>query len=104
MDNAICPASLDLAMLLHGEMRLTVLGFGPLQASPLQRRRKPMLTSGMAQDCERLIRDKCTEHGWNVLELAIQPDHSHLFVRACPTDSAADVVCEGVTSGIAFVG
>jgi putative transposase len=34
------------------------------------------------------------------LELAIQPDHIHLFVQVWPTDSAADVVkeCKGVTS------
>ena len=64
------------------------------------RRRKPVLTGKIAQDCERLIRDKCTERGWNILELAVQPDHIHLFVRVWPTDSAADVVkeCKGVTS------
>lgn len=34
------------------------------------------------------------------MELAIQPDHVHLFVRAWPADSAADIVkhCKGVTS------
>lgn len=64
------------------------------------RRRKPVLTGRIAQDCERIILDKCTEHVWNILELAIQPDHIHLFVRVWPTDSAADVVkeCKGVTS------
>ena len=34
------------------------------------------------------------------MELAIQPDHIHLFVRVWPSVSAADVVkeCKGVTS------
>lgn len=43
---------------------------------------------------------KCAEHGWDILALAIQPDHIHLFVRVWPSDSAAEVVkeCKGVTS------
>jgi len=64
------------------------------------RRRRPVLVGKIAQDCERIIREKCNEHGWNILELAIQPDHIHLFVRVWPTDSAANVVkeCKGVTA------
>jgi len=64
------------------------------------RRRKPVLTGPIAQDCERIIREKCSEHGWTILELAIQPDHIHLFVRVWPTDSAALVVkeCKGATA------
>lgn len=47
-----------------------------------------------------MIEQKCAEKGWTVLELAIQPDHIHLFVRVWPTDSAADVVkeCKGLTA------
>ena len=43
---------------------------------------------------------KCEEKGWDILTLAIQPDHIHLFVRATPSDSAADVIKEvkGTTS------
>ena len=33
-----------------------------------------------------------TEHGWHIEELAIQPDHVHLFVRVWPATSAADVL------------
>lgn len=64
------------------------------------RRRKPVLTGDIAQDCERVIREKCGQHGWSILELAIQPDHVHLFVRVWPTDSAALVVkeCKGATA------
>ncbi len=47
-----------------------------------------------------MIQAKCSEHGWHVEELAIQPDHVHLFVRVRPTTSAAEVFKEvkGVTS------
>jgi putative transposase len=64
------------------------------------KRRKAVLVGGVAQDCRDLIVAKCVEHGWHVEELAIQPDHVHLFVRTWPTTSAADVLKEvkGVTS------
>jgi putative transposase len=47
-----------------------------------------------------LIEAKCQNKGWQILELAIQPDHVHLFVRVWPTASAAEVVkeCKGITS------
>jgi putative transposase len=64
------------------------------------KRRKPVLTAGIAQDCDSLIRQKCAEKSWEVVQLAIQPDHVHLFVRVFPTNSAAEVVKEvkGLTS------
>ena len=42
------------------------------------------------------------EQGWTIVELAIQPDHIHLFVRAWPTDSASEIIkhCKGVTSRV----
>lgn len=66
------------------------------------KRRKPILVGHVAQDCEQTIRDKCSLKGWDILELAIQPDHIHLFVRVWPTDSIADVVkeCKGSTARI----
>lgn len=47
-----------------------------------------------------MIQAKCQDHGGHILELAIQPDHLHLFVRVWPTTAAADVVkeCKGITS------
>ena len=64
------------------------------------KRRKPVLTGKIARDCQALIEQKCAEHGWTVVQLAIQPDHVHLCVRVWPTTSAADVIkaCKGLTS------
>ena len=64
------------------------------------KRRKPVLVGKVAKDCESLIRVKCAENGWHIEELAIQPDHVHLFVRVWPATSAADVLkaVKGVTS------
>ena len=66
------------------------------------KRRKPVLTGKVAADCRALIEAKCSEHAWHVEELAIQPDHVHLFVRVWPTNSAAEVRKEvkGVTSRV----
>ena len=46
----------------------------------------------MARDCRSLIEAGCNDHGWTIEDLAIQPDHVHLFIRAWPKDSAADVL------------
>ena len=64
------------------------------------KRRKAVLTGAIATDCKALIEMKCVQKGWEIIELAIQPDHVHLFLRVWPSDSAADVVkeCKGVTS------
>ena len=64
------------------------------------KRRKPVLVGSVAKDVERLIRLKCEEQGWEAVALEIMPDHVHLFVRAWPTTSAAEVVkqVKGITS------
>jgi len=64
------------------------------------KRRKAVLTGAIGRDCRALIEATCTEKGWEIIELAIQPDHVHLFVRAWPSVSAAEVVkaCKRVTS------
>ena len=66
----------------------------------MPKRRKPVLVGPVAARCRELIEGKCAEQGWEILALAIQPDHIHLFVRVWPSDSAAEVVkeCKGVTS------
>ena len=64
------------------------------------KRRKPVLTGAIGMDCQGLIEKKCLDKGWTILELAVQPDHVHLFVQAWPSTSAAEIVkeCKGVTS------
>jgi len=64
------------------------------------KRRKPILVGKLKDRCQELIEEKCKEKGWTILTLAIQPDHLHLFVRAWPSDSAAEVIkqLKGYTS------
>ena len=64
------------------------------------KRRKPILKGPIAKECRLLIEGKCAEQGWEIVELAIQPDHIHLFVRVWPQVPAAAVVqaCKGLMS------
>lgn len=64
------------------------------------KRRKAILVDSVADDCRALIERKCEERGWAILQLAVQPDHVHLFVRAWPETSASEIVrqCKGLTS------
>ena len=64
------------------------------------KRRKPVLVGDIAKDCREIIGRKCEEKGWEVIELAIQPDHVHLFVRAFPDTAASEIVkeCKGLAS------
>jgi len=64
------------------------------------KRRKAILVGSVADDCRALIKRKCEERGWAILQLAVQPDHVHLFVRAWPETSASEIVrqCKGLTS------
>lgn len=64
------------------------------------KRRKKILINNIKIDCEQIIKQKCLEKGWNILELAVQPEHIHLFVQSFPTISAYDIIkeCKGITS------
>lgn len=64
------------------------------------KRRKSILVGAIAEDCAHYINEKCSEKGWNILSLAIQPDHIHLFVQTFPAVSAETVVkeCKGHSS------
>lgn len=58
------------------------------------KRRKAILTGSLKDRLAQLIEHKRAEKGWDILELAVQPDHLHLFVRVWPSESAAEVIKE----------
>jgi putative transposase len=66
------------------------------------KRRKAVLVDAIARDCEALIRAKCAEQGWGIVQLVVQPDHVHLFVQASPSIAAAEIVrsVKGYTSHV----
>lgn len=50
----------------------------------IPRRRRRVLVGTIAQRLDALVREKVDELGMEVRELAIQPDHVHLFISATP--------------------
>jgi len=66
------------------------------------KRRKKVLVGDVARDLDTLIREKCAEQKWIVHELAIMPDHVHLFVQVNPDDSASETTrqIKGYTSRV----
>ena len=64
------------------------------------KRRKAVLVKDIATDCAIIIKKKCEQYGWEVLNLSIQPEHVHLFVRAFPTIAPFQIIkeCKGISS------
>ncbi|MCU4742781.1 IS200/IS605 family transposase [Halobacteria archaeon AArc-m2/3/4] len=54
--------------------------------------RKPVLTDEVADSLERLIEAKADELGLDILRLAIQPDHVHLFPTGNPKLSPNKII------------
>jgi putative transposase len=55
------------------------------------KRRRKILTGKVAERLEQIIHQVAQEHRWEVLELAIQPEHVHLFLRANPYTLPTDI-------------
>jgi len=49
------------------------------------KRRKPVLVGKIKERLEQIIYEVAEELGIKVLELAVNPDHIHLFISAYPT-------------------
>jgi putative transposase len=46
------------------------------------KRRRKVLIGPVRNQLEQIIGERATENGWQILRLAIQPDHVHLFICA----------------------
>lgn len=55
------------------------------------KRRRKVLLGPVRDRLERIVREVATENGWEIIRLAIRPDHVHLFVRANPNTLPSDV-------------
>ena len=54
-------------------------------------KRRHLLIGKLAERLEQLVREVAQENNWEVLRLAIQPDHVHLFIRANPYTLPTDI-------------
>jgi REP-associated tyrosine transposase len=55
------------------------------------KRRRKVLVGPIRNRLEQIIREVAEEHDWTVIEVAIQPDHVHLFIRANPYTLPSDI-------------
>jgi putative transposase len=55
------------------------------------KRRRRVLVGPIRTRLEQIAREVAVEHAWTVIELAIQPDHVHLFIRANTRRLPADI-------------
>ena len=55
------------------------------------KRRRKVLKGRIHDRLQQIIQDVVLENGWSVLELAIQPDHVHVFVRSKPHTLPTDI-------------
>ena len=54
--------------------------------------RRSVLVGDVAVRLRELIAEIAAEHKWTLIELAVQPDHVHAFVRTLPSDQPHMVV------------
>ena len=55
------------------------------------KRRRKVLVGPIRTRLEQIIGEVASEHEWEVIRLAIQPDHVHLFIRANPYTLPSDI-------------
>ncbi len=56
------------------------------------KRRKKVLVGPVHARLQEIIQQVADEQGWGIVELAIQPDHVHLFVQTNPYTLPTDIV------------
>jgi putative transposase len=55
------------------------------------KRRRRILRGEMAQRLEQLVNEVAGKQNWQVLNLSIQPNHVHLFIRSNPYTLPTDI-------------
>ena len=55
------------------------------------KRRRKVLAGPVYDRLKAIIEEVIAENGWQIIELAIQPDHVHLFIRSNPYTLPTDI-------------
>ncbi len=55
------------------------------------KRRRKVLVGPVRDRLRQIIEEVVAERGWEIIRLAIQPDHVHLFIRANPYTLPSDL-------------
>ena len=55
------------------------------------KRRRKVLVGPVRDRLEQIIKEVVEENGWQIISIAIQPDHVHLFIRSNPYTLPSDI-------------
>ncbi|HEV2457798.1 MAG TPA: IS200/IS605 family transposase [Ktedonobacterales bacterium] len=55
------------------------------------KRRRTVLVGPVRDRLRQIIEEVAAEHDWEIIRLAIQPDHVHRFIRANPSTLPSDI-------------
>jgi putative transposase len=55
------------------------------------KRRRKVLVGPVRERLKQIVSAVATEHDWQIIQLAIQPEHVHLFIRTHPSTLPADI-------------
>ena len=55
------------------------------------KRRRTVLVGPVRERLKQIVGEVAAEQDWQIIQLAIQPDHVHLFVRANPYTLPSDI-------------
>jgi putative transposase len=55
------------------------------------KRRKKVLVEEVAESLKQIIEKVAQDNSWQIVELAIQPDHVHLFIQSNPYTLPTDI-------------
>jgi putative transposase len=55
------------------------------------KRRRKVLVGPVRDRLEQITWEVAEEHDWEIIRLAVQPDHVHLFIRANPYTLPSDI-------------
>ena len=55
------------------------------------KRRRKLLVGPLQDRLKQIIEQVAEEHDWQIIRLAIHPDHVHLFIRANPYTQPSDI-------------
>src|SRR2546427_2729615 len=53
--------------------------------------RRKVLLGDLAHRLELIIQEVAKEHTWEIIRVAVQPDHVHLFIRSNPSIMPTDI-------------
>jgi putative transposase len=88
LDNCVCRCDTTYMEYIHDNHAVHLVVYHIIWCP---RRRRKVLNGPVASRLEQIIHEVANEHDWKIIQLAIQPDHVHLFIRTDPYILPTDI-------------